>query len=126
MKNIGLLLAASVFGFSIGFSQEKPLRTQLSADLTGDGVPEKITVDTSMARPELTIADCSDNKFKRFNHFSKFKGLHYVKDGNYIVYLTGFTKNNEFGGFEIRYEGGEYRLLYKTFTRESHPRFFEE
>ncbi|OGJ11879.1 hypothetical protein A3K62_02795 [Candidatus Pacearchaeota archaeon RBG_16_35_8] len=125
MKNlVNTVILASFLSVPL-FAQEKPERNRFNRDLTGDGIQEQVVVDTSGTKPILEIKDGASGKIKKFNHFAGFKGLHYLKDGNSIVYLTGLTEDGNLKGFEIKYESGEYVPAYKVFTQKSNPDFFK-
>ena len=124
MKSIvNSVILASLLSLSV-FAQEKIERNRLSRDLNGDGIQEIVVVDTSGVKPILEIKDGKSGNVKRFNHFSGFKGLHYLKDEKAIAYLIGLTAEGDFRGFEIKYINGEYLPAYKIFTPKSNPDFF--
>ena len=126
MKSIvNSVVLASFLSFP-AFAQENPERNHLSRDLNGDGIQEVIVADTSTSKPVLKIRDGATGKIKKFNHFSGFKGLHYLKDEKAIAYLIGLTAEGDFRGFEIKYESGEYFPAFKIFTPKSHPEFFKQ
>ena len=118
------------FPFNCYSSIESTYKFSVKANLD-DSLAENVgglklvLVDQNGLTKILEIKDGASGKIKKFNHFAGFKGLHYLKDGNSIVYLTGLTEDGNLKGFEIKYESGEYVPAYKVFTQKSNPDFFK-
>lgn len=126
MKTLTSMLILTSFLSLPALAQEKPSKNNFNHDLNGDGIQERVAVDTSGIKPILEITDGANGKVRKFNHFSGFKGLHYLGNNKSVVYLTGLTEDGNLKGFEIKYIDGEYLPTYKVFTPKSHPDFFRQ